>query len=118
MASEGTPECPGCGRPAPAPDSQEAARWTVNVELALCVCPDCAASSDVLQQVEDEQNRQALANAETMSLDTVVFVMGKAKVLADCTGSDLEWLRDEAQRQMDQAQAWESWFEARSREEA
>jgi hypothetical protein len=83
------PECPGCGRPAPAPDSEEAAKWMMNKERPLCVCPTCAAP-ETLQQVEDEQ----------------------AKGLADATGADVEWLRDEALRQADQARAWVEWFQA------
>ena len=107
-----TPECPGCGRPAPAPGSQEGRKWVINLESALCLCPVCAASVEIRQQVEDELNRQRLVNVDNMSVDTIVFVRGKAKVLGDATGADLEWLMEDAKRHEVQAGAWVAWLEA------
>jgi hypothetical protein len=105
-----TPTCPGCGRAAPPPASDEAQEWKINPEIALVVCPACGSSPEKLQAVEDEHNRQRLS--DDVSKDSIVFVRGKAKVFADCTKEDVEWLRDEAERQRVQSEAWMEWIKA------
>jgi hypothetical protein len=81
-----------------------------NARLLVTICPDCDTSPETRQRVEDEQNRRRLAH--DMTLDTIVFVRGKAKVLGDATAADLKSLAQDADREAAQDLAWAAWFEA------
>ena len=105
-------ECPNCGVPAPPPRSREGDRWMVRMAEgpgAIALCPDCAASPNARQLVEDQVKRNALS--EEFTIDTVVFIRGEAKVLAECTGAEVKWLLDDIKQQEERAAAWVSWFE-------
>jgi hypothetical protein len=112
------PLCPGCGTPAPPPASSEADTWTLTMLKdagPLSMCADCS-SSERREVVEAEARGRALmSQADPPSLDTVVFVRGSAKRLGDCMVDDLDWLAEDAEREVEQHAAWRAWFAEKGR---
>lgn len=110
------PRCPGCDRPAPAPDSAEAGAWQVGVGRTggpppIIVCPDCLESPETLQRVEVEAKRADLAFTANPS-DAVLFVNGEAKPAELCTPDELRAGQEDMRARLEQVRAWTEWFRA------
>jgi len=111
------PQCPGCDRGAPPPDSAEADAWQVGVgrtELpAIIVCPDCLKSPETLQRVEDEAKRYDVALTADPA-DAVLFVEGQAKPVELCTPEELRAGQEDMRWRLEQVEAWTEWFLAQA----
>lgn len=120
------PECPGCGRNAPPPASDEASEWLIRPDDELgpiALCPQCSTSDETWQRVVDEARRHNLERQSELpevvgdriafDKDALVFVGGKARVFADLTVGELRQSVAESEARIAQGMAWTDWYEGR-----